>query len=162
MACGLPPLHLAERAERRPHLVAEDQRLLPGREVAALGDLVEVDEVGIGLLDPAPRRLICLAGEDAHGHRNGDAFGVPKAALVFPIEPRRRNPRVRQPKERDVVEDVVTRSSPVELVVRLRAAITAAAGWPPPSSWSRSQAAKPTGESAIPYRVCGRAAMYLA
>jgi hypothetical protein len=45
------------------------------------------------------------------------------------------------------------------LVVRDRASTTAAAGWPSASLWSRSQAARPTGESAMPYRVCGRAAM---
>jgi hypothetical protein len=28
--------------------------------------------------------------------------------------------------------------------------------------WSSSQAASPTGESAMPYRVCGRAAIILA
>src|SRR4051795_6280212 len=53
-------------------------------------------------------------------------------------------------------------SSPVSLVVRLRAETTAAAGWPSASLWSSSQAAKPTGESAMPYNVCGRAAMYRA
>src|SRR5215212_6458212 len=53
-------------------------------------------------------------------------------------------------------------SSPVELVVRFRAEATVAAGWPSASLWSRSQAARPTGESAMPYKVCGRAAMYLA
>src|SRR5215208_1245054 len=53
-------------------------------------------------------------------------------------------------------------SSPVALVLRSRAAATAAAGWPSASLWSSSQAARPTGESAMPYKVCGRAAMYLA
>src|SRR6266545_7513339 len=47
-------------------------------------------------------------------------------------------------------------SSPVALVVRFRAEATAAAGWPSASLWSRSQAPRPTGESAIPYNVCGR------
>src|SRR5215213_9332220 len=49
-------------------------------------------------------------------------------------------------------------SSPVALVVRFRAEATAAAGWPSASLWSRSQAARPTGESAMPYKVCGRVA----
>jgi hypothetical protein len=53
-------------------------------------------------------------------------------------------------------------SSPVALVVRLSAATTAAAGWPSASLWSSSHAARPTGESAMPYRVCGRDAMNLA
>ena len=75
----------------------------------AFVDLVVVDELGIRPLCPTPRRLILLAGKDAHGHRDGDALGVEKAALVFPIETRRRDPRVRQPVERDVVEDLVAR-----------------------------------------------------
>src|SRR3954447_3983941 len=53
-------------------------------------------------------------------------------------------------------------SSPVALVVRSNAETTAAAGWPSASLWSRSQAARPTGESAIPYKVCGRAPIILA
>src|SRR5580700_2522059 len=36
---------------------------------------------------------------------------------------------------------------------------TAAAGCPQPSPWSRSQPARPTGESASPYSVCGRVCM---
>ena len=100
---------LAERSERRPELCGEELRLLPGREVAALVELVVVDELGIRPLRPTPRGLILLARKDAHGHRDGDALGVEKAALVFPVETRRRDPRVRQPVERDVVEDLVAR-----------------------------------------------------
>jgi hypothetical protein len=36
-----PLLRLAQGAERRPELLIEPFRLLPGREVAALVDLVE-------------------------------------------------------------------------------------------------------------------------
>src|SRR5215212_2180880 len=99
----------AQRPERRPELLAEDLRLLPGGKVAALVDFVEVDEVGVGLLCPAAGRLILLAGKDRHGDRNGDALGVEEAALVLPIEARRGNGCVRQPIERDVVEHLVTR-----------------------------------------------------
>ncbi len=77
-------------------------------EVAALVDFVEVDEVGVRLLGPAPRRLILLAGKDGHRNGDGDALGVEEATLVLPIETRRGDPRVRQPVERDVVEDLVT------------------------------------------------------
>ena len=87
----------------------EELRLLPGRKVPALVDLVVVDEFGIRPLRPTPRGLILLARKDAHGNRNGDALGVEEAALVFPIETRRRDPGVRQPVKRDVVEDLVTR-----------------------------------------------------
>jgi hypothetical protein len=50
-------------------------------------------------------------------------------------------------------------SSPVVLVVRVSAEATVAAGWPSASLWSSSQAARPTGESAMPYNVCGRDAI---
>jgi hypothetical protein len=83
--------------------------LLPGREVAALVDLVEVDQVGIGFLGPAARGLVLLAGKDGHGNRDGDALGVEEATTIFPIQARRRNSCVRQPVKRDVVEDLVTR-----------------------------------------------------
>src|SRR5438445_3327909 len=62
--------------EGGPHLGREELRLLPGGEVVAPVDLVEVDEVGVRPLGPAPRRLIHLAGKDAHGSRNGDALDV--------------------------------------------------------------------------------------
>ena len=39
-------------------------RPFPGGEMAAPVELVEVDEVGIGLFGPAPRRLVLLARED--------------------------------------------------------------------------------------------------
>src|SRR5262249_51375188 len=107
---NLPWWHLlsAERFESGAHLLAEELRLLPPCQVAAPVDFVEVDEAGVGLLDPAPGRLIRLVGKDAHGDGDGDAFRIPKAALVLPIEPRRRDPGVREPEQRDVVEDVVT------------------------------------------------------
>src|SRR3954452_7849905 len=44
--------HLAKRAEPRADLGDEQLRLLPGRKVPALVELVVVDEVGIGLLCP--------------------------------------------------------------------------------------------------------------
>src|SRR5262245_43447132 len=90
----------AQRPEASANFFREQLWLLPGREVSTLLDLVVVDELGIRRLDPAPRRLVRLARKDAHGHRDRDAFGIPKATLVFPIEPRRRDSRVRQPKER--------------------------------------------------------------
>jgi hypothetical protein len=50
-----PLLRLAQGPERHPELFREQFRLLPGGEVAALVDLVEVDEVGVGTLGPAAR-----------------------------------------------------------------------------------------------------------
>src|ERR1700724_49943 len=67
-----------------------------------------MDEVaGVRALGPAPRGLIQLLGEDAAGKRNGDVLGVEEVRLVLPIKTSRGNPGIRQPVERDVVEDVV-------------------------------------------------------
>src|SRR5271154_2252583 len=68
-----------------------------------------MDEFGIRLLCPAPRGWIEFVREDANGHRDGDAFGIeiPEFAPILPIETGARKRRVRQPGDRDVVEDVV-------------------------------------------------------
>src|SRR5262249_44841077 len=50
----------AERREARPQLLDKNHRLLPGREMAAFFGLVVIDELRIGLLGPAQRRLILL------------------------------------------------------------------------------------------------------
>ena len=47
--------HLAKRAQPRAQLGGVQLRLLPGGEVPAAVDVVEVDEVGVRLLRPAPR-----------------------------------------------------------------------------------------------------------
>ena len=121
---------LTHRRERRTDLPREEPRLFPGREVPALVERVVVDQLRVGTLGPAARCLILLAGEhaDRHGHRN--PLGVEEAALVFPIEARRRDARVGQPVERDVVEHLVARQLTRGAGVRVRAAAIVAAGWP--------------------------------
>src|SRR3984893_6451641 len=89
----------AQRLERRAKLRREDLRLLPGREVAALVDLVVIDELGIRPLRPAPRGLIELVRKGAHRGRDGDVFRGEKRELALPIETSRRDRRVRQPVE---------------------------------------------------------------
>src|SRR5262245_691709 len=79
-------LVLPQGPEPGAHLACEEFGLFPGGEVAALVDLVEVDEVGIGPLRPAARVLVLLAREDGRGDGGGDAFGVEEAALVLPVE----------------------------------------------------------------------------
>jgi hypothetical protein len=64
----------AERSEGRAELFGEELRLLPGREVSAPVDLVEVDEVAIGAPGPRLRGAIALPGEDGDGH--GSAISV--------------------------------------------------------------------------------------
>jgi len=69
-----------------------------------------MDQFGIRALCPAPRSRIEFVREDAHGNRDGDAFGIeiPEFAPILPIETGARKRRVGQPGDRDVVEDVVS------------------------------------------------------
>src|SRR4051794_17263259 len=63
----------AERPERGADLLREEIRLLPGGEVAAPRDFVEVVEAGIGLLGPTARGSPDLARErrEADRHARG-------------------------------------------------------------------------------------------
>src|ERR1700690_2684905 len=72
-----------------------------------------MNEFGIRPLCPAPRGWIEFVREYAHRHRNGDAFDIeiPEFAPILPIETGPRKRRVRQPGDRDVVEDVVAREA---------------------------------------------------
>src|SRR5262245_34862910 len=77
-----------QRPERRPHLLGEQRRLLPGGEVPALGHVVEMDQVvRIGALRPASRCLVQLVREHADGVRDGDRLGVEERSLVLPVVP---------------------------------------------------------------------------
>src|SRR5215212_1243377 len=103
--------HSAQRPESQPHLVGEDLRLLPGRKVPALGDLVEMDEIVIREPSPAFWGRVELVRKGGHGNRQGDALGGEEGQLALPVQPSRRDRRLRQPVERDVVEDVVSREA---------------------------------------------------
>src|SRR6267154_4723659 len=70
-----------------------------------------MDEFGIRFLYPAPRSGVDLIGINADGNRDGDVLGGEKSKLVFSIQTSRRDRRVRQPVEGDVVEDVVSRKA---------------------------------------------------
>src|ERR1041384_1195887 len=67
-----------------------------------------MNEVVVGALGPASRRLIDLFREDANGSWHGDVVVVEEGALVFHIETSAGHASVRQPAKGDVVEDVVT------------------------------------------------------
>ena len=76
--------------------------------------LVVMDEFGKRPLCPAPRGWIEFVREDARGNRDGDAaFGIekPEFAPILTVETGARKRRVRQPGDRDVVEDVVAREA---------------------------------------------------
>src|SRR5207253_9417082 len=80
----------------------------------ALFELVVMDEFGIRALCPAPRGWIEFVRKDAHGNRDGgtDALDTEeRRPLVLPIETGTRKRCVRQPGDRDVVEDVVAREA---------------------------------------------------
>src|SRR3954470_6983576 len=98
---------LAQRAEPRAQLGGVELRLLPGGEVPASVELVVVDEVRVRLLRPAPRSVEHLVGEDAHGNRDADVLDGDVAELGLAVQPGGRDPRIRQPEQRDVVQDIV-------------------------------------------------------
>jgi hypothetical protein len=82
--------------------------------VAAFVDLVVIDEFGIRPLCPTPWGWIDLVRKDAHGNRDGDTFGSEIrefSAPMLPVETGARKRRVRQPRDRDVVEDIVAREA---------------------------------------------------
>src|SRR6185312_14959293 len=87
---------LAELPERGPDLFAEQLRLLPGGEVAALADLVEVGEGGIGAPGPCLRGPVDVVREDGDAHRDGDLRGLHRGCAggagpaVLPVQPSRR------------------------------------------------------------------------
>src|SRR5262249_49285733 len=102
----------AQRLERGPQVGDECRRLLPRCEVSALVVLRVVEEFGVRLLRPGLRRRVDLLGEGAHGDRDLYAPRVEEASLRgklpgVPVELRGGDRGVRQPVERDVVEDVV-------------------------------------------------------
>ena len=82
-------------------------RLFPRRIVPAFVDLVVVNEFPVGPLRPTSRGLIVLAGKDAHSSWDGNVGCVIKIEAKFPIETSRRNRRVRQPVECEVIEYIV-------------------------------------------------------
>src|ERR1700724_1983133 len=66
-----------------------------------------MDQFGIRPLRPTARAQIDLVRKGAYGNRDGNAFNTEIPELVFPVEAGSGNRRVRQPGDRDVVENVV-------------------------------------------------------
>src|SRR5688572_8298650 len=107
-----PALPLAAQgSETRAHFFREDLRLFPGGKMTAFGNFVEVDELGIRLLRPAPRRLVELVGEHAYRRRDVDAFGSYVIERVLPVDATGGDARICQPEVGAVVENVVGRQA---------------------------------------------------
>src|SRR4029453_10424918 len=106
---GVTAMRSAHGAERAPHLVDEQHRLLPRREVtAALGLLVEAD-VGVPLLAPPARRPHDLPWEDRAPGGRVDRVRRSHLRLArragppaLPVQAGRRRRRRREPVQRDV------------------------------------------------------------
>jgi hypothetical protein len=67
--CARPPFisgRFAERSERGSEFGTDEFRLFPCREVTALIDLIEINEVAIGTLGPALWRTVDLARKHPH------------------------------------------------------------------------------------------------
>src|SRR5262245_17818225 len=105
---GARSLLRAQRSEAGTNFLAEQLWLLPGGKMPAFVELVVVDQVGVRALRPRARAEIDLVREAAHSNRDGHPFRGKVRELVFPVETRSRNCRVRQPCDRDVVEDIIS------------------------------------------------------
>src|SRR5215471_8543030 len=112
-ALGIRGFLIAQRFEACANLFTEELRLLKRGEVPALREPVVVDQLRIRTFGPAPRSRIEFIRKNAHRNRDGDALGAEIAALApeFPVETGARNRRVREPGDRDVVENVVAREA---------------------------------------------------
>src|ERR1700741_3048341 len=91
-----PPSPLStQRPQPRPHFFGKQLRLFPRRKMPTLVEPVVVNEVVIGALGPATRRLIVLARKDADGGGDGNIGGGEEVEMGLPIKARRRDPRIR-------------------------------------------------------------------
>src|SRR5262249_29094736 len=111
-----PFLHRTKRFEGCAHIGHEEDSLLPSREVCAFGVFAVVDEIHIRFFCPTLRRLINFFSKRAHAYGKLDASRVEESAcrqimLRVPVKTRRRDRGIRQPIERDVVENIVATQS---------------------------------------------------
>src|SRR5262245_9422502 len=112
---------LAQRSEGGAKLFREQFWLLPSREMSAFVDFVPVDELLEGLLSPAARSAVDLPGEDCHRNRhlrNLNCVERPAPSLRgVPVGPRRGGAGVREPIERDVVKNLISRESALNTLI---------------------------------------------
>src|SRR6266850_3258396 len=106
-------LLLPERSEGGAQLGGEKLWPFPGCEVAALVDLVEIDQVAIGAAGPCLRGAIDVLRKYGDGHRQRDLGSLPRGRLrgvasdVLPIQAPRRGRAVGEPVQCEVVKDLV-------------------------------------------------------
>ena len=67
-----------------------------------------MDQFGIRAFCPIPRTLIELVRERAHSNRDRHALDAEIGKFIFPVEPCSGKRRVRQPGDRNVIEDIVS------------------------------------------------------
>src|SRR5258708_36483856 len=96
-------------SEALPHFGNEQLGLLKRSEVAALGNLVPVEELRIGLIGPHFRRYEKVALEDTHRNRQFEGHSGEILCETFVIEPCRGCRGVSQPVESDIVQHTVDR-----------------------------------------------------
>src|SRR5262249_3688284 len=106
-----PDLASTPRTETCTKVVHNRLGLLPRGKVSAFRMPLIVDQLGVGLFGPTPRGRTYFIRKHTHDRGDGDAFRCKEGELVLPIETRRGNTRVRQPVERDVVENIVPREA---------------------------------------------------
>src|SRR5688572_17456389 len=70
-----------------------------------------MNQLGEGSFSPGPRGSIEFLRKGAHGNRDGNVHWRKEGEFVLPVQTSRRYRRIRQPVERDVIEDVVSRKS---------------------------------------------------
>ena len=109
---------LPKRYERGTELGRKEFGLLPRREVPALVDLMEVDEVAIGAPGPCLGGAIDVLREYRDGDRERDLAGPLRcrnddaaSCAVLPVQPSCRGGGVCKPVQRDVVRPAVFRRS---------------------------------------------------
>ena len=101
---------MAHRSDRNAARISElkSSGCFPRGEVAALLDLVEIDQVVVAVLGPAARGAVDLARKDRHRGGDRDVDRVEVVGVVLPVELRGRGAGIREPVKSDVVEHLVT------------------------------------------------------
>ena len=97
---------------------------------ASVEPVVMDQVVRVCAFGPAARGLIELVREDADRERDRDRLGVEEIGLVLPVEASRRDACVREPVQRQVVENVIARQGTVRAA---RITLPSSPGCPVPS-----------------------------